>query len=63
LAELGRVRPRLTMLDRDDCLRLHQASCRILHETGVRVYSPAGLALLRQGGARTTAIGLTCRRR
>ncbi len=40
------------MLDRDDCLRLHQASCRILHETGVRVYSPAGLALLRQGGAR-----------
>ena len=52
LAELGRVRPRLTMLDRDDCLRLHQASCRILHETGVRVYSPAGLALLRQGGAR-----------
>jgi len=40
------------MLSRDDCLRLHQASCRILHETGVRVYSPAGLALLRQGGAR-----------
>jgi len=47
-----RLRPRLTMLGRDDCLRLHQASCRILRETGVRVYSAAGLALLRDAGAR-----------
>ena len=36
----ARLRPRLTMLDGQACLRLHAASCRILDETGVRVYSP-----------------------
>lgn len=51
LADLPRIRPRLTMLDREECLRLHRASCRILQETGVRVYSRAGLDLLRAGGA------------
>jgi trimethylamine---corrinoid protein Co-methyltransferase len=49
--ELPRVRPHLKMLDREDCLRLHQASCTILAETGIRVYSQAGLDLLREGGA------------
>lgn len=44
-------RPRLTMLEREDCLRIHQASCRVLQETGVRVYSDEGLALLRRAGA------------
>jgi trimethylamine---corrinoid protein Co-methyltransferase len=53
LEDLPRVRPRLTMLDREDCLRLHQASCTILAETGVRVYSQVGLNLLRAGGAHT----------
>ena len=48
----ARLRPRLTMLDGQACLRLHAASCRILDETGVRVYSPDGLELLRRAGAR-----------
>lgn len=49
--DLPHIRPRLTLLDRDDCLRLHDASLRVLRETGVRVYSAAGLALLRGAGA------------
>ncbi|HEX6304708.1 MAG TPA: trimethylamine methyltransferase family protein, partial [Anaerolineales bacterium] len=39
------------MLKREDCLRLHQASCRILRETGVRVFSQEGRHLLRDAGA------------
>jgi trimethylamine--corrinoid protein Co-methyltransferase len=39
------------MLDREDCLRLHRASCEILQQTGVKVYSPAGRELLHQAGA------------
>jgi trimethylamine--corrinoid protein Co-methyltransferase len=46
-----RVHPRLTMLDREDCLRIHRASCEILRRTGVKVHSQAGLDLLRQAGA------------
>lgn len=49
--DLPRLRPRLALLERDDCLRIHQASCRILQETGVRVFSDKALALLRQSGA------------
>jgi trimethylamine--corrinoid protein Co-methyltransferase len=39
------------MLGRDDCLSLHLASLEVLQRTGVRVYSPAGLKLLREAGA------------
>ncbi len=39
------------MLDRTDCLRIHQASLEVLRRTGVRVYSPTALALLRAAGA------------
>ncbi len=48
---LPRIRPKLTMLDRDDCLRIHQASCEILRNTGVEVWHEGGLELLRQAGA------------
>lgn len=43
--------PKLSMLDRADCLRLHQASLEVLRRTGVRVYNADGLALLRAAGA------------
>ncbi len=46
-----RLRPRLTMLDREDCLRIHLASCDILRRTGVRVFNEEGLRLYRQAGA------------
>ena len=46
-----RVYPRLSMLSREDCLRIHQASCHILKNSGVKVHSDAGLDLLRQAGA------------
>ena len=49
--DLPRIRPKFTMLDQEDCLRLHQASCKILHRTGVQVYSDAALKLLRDAGA------------
>jgi trimethylamine--corrinoid protein Co-methyltransferase len=52
LPDLPRQVPKMTMLGRDDCLRIHQASCRILHEIGVQVYDPEGVELLRQAGAR-----------
>jgi trimethylamine---corrinoid protein Co-methyltransferase len=45
------VRPKLALLERPDCLRLHRASCDILRRTGVRVFSPAAVELLRQAGA------------
>jgi trimethylamine--corrinoid protein Co-methyltransferase len=51
LPELPRIRPKLSMLEREDCLRLHRASCEILRRTGVRVYNQAGLKLLREAGA------------
>lgn len=51
LPDLPRIRPRFTMLEREDCLRIHRASCEILRRTGVRVYSQAGLDILRQAGA------------
>ncbi len=50
-SDLPRIRPKLTMLDREDCLRIHRASCEILHKTGVQVHSQAGLNLLREAGA------------
>jgi trimethylamine--corrinoid protein Co-methyltransferase len=45
------VHPKLTMLGREDCLRIHRASCEILRQTGVKVHSETGLDLLRQAGA------------
>ena len=39
------------MLEREDCLRLHRASCEILRKTGIKVHSEAGLKLLREAGA------------
>ncbi len=52
LPDLPHLEPRLTMLGRDDCLRIHQASCQILHQTGVQVFNPTALELLRHAGAR-----------
>lgn len=46
------VKPKLSLLDQGDCLRIHRASCDILHRTGVRVHNQEGLGLLRQAGAR-----------
>ncbi len=43
--------PRLSMLSRDDCDQIHQASCQILNRTGVKVYNARGLELLRAAGA------------
>jgi trimethylamine--corrinoid protein Co-methyltransferase len=54
LPDLPHIRPKLSMLGREDCLKIHRASCQILRQTGVRVYSEAGLKLLRQAGAVVT---------
>jgi trimethylamine--corrinoid protein Co-methyltransferase len=49
---LSIVAPKLSMLDPQDCLRIHRASCRILRKTGVNVLSQAGIDLLRRAGAK-----------
>ncbi|MCP4932820.1 MAG: hypothetical protein GY927_01140, partial [bacterium] len=49
--DLPRIQPRMTMMTQEDRQRLHHASCQILHNTGVEVFCPAGLDLLRQAGA------------
>jgi trimethylamine--corrinoid protein Co-methyltransferase len=54
LPDLPRVRPKMNMLSREDCLRLHQASLQVLHKTGVEVYSPSGLELLKKAGTAVT---------
>ncbi|MDR3573008.1 MAG: trimethylamine methyltransferase family protein [Anaerolineaceae bacterium] len=46
-----RIRPKLNMLDHEDCLKLHQASCEILRKTGIDVHNAAGLDLLKKAGA------------
>ena len=51
LPELPRIRPRFTMLDREDCLRIHRASLEILRDTGVTVHSSAAIELLAEAGA------------
>jgi len=43
--------PQFTMLRPDDCQHLHATSCRILERTGVRIYHPGALQLLKQAGA------------
>lgn len=45
------IRPKMRLLEREDCLRIHRATCDILRNTGVRVYSHAGRDLFRQAGA------------
>ncbi len=54
LSDLPRIQPQMSMLSREDQLRLHQASCQILRKTGVEVFSPEARELLRQGGAAVT---------
>ncbi|HEY3345887.1 MAG TPA: trimethylamine methyltransferase family protein [Anaerolineaceae bacterium] len=49
--EFPRIQPKMTMMGREDCLRLHTASCEILKKNGVIVHSEAGLELLRKAGA------------
>lgn len=51
LPDPPRIRPKFSMLDREDCLRIHRASCEILRQTGVRIYSPAAIRLLDDAGA------------
>ncbi len=51
LSDLPRVVPKLSMLGTEDRLRIHQASCEILHKTGVQVFSQEARDLLRNGGA------------
>jgi trimethylamine--corrinoid protein Co-methyltransferase len=48
---LTTIAPKLHMLDREDCLRLHQASRKILHQTGVQVFHDEGRGLLKDAGA------------
>lgn len=50
-ADVPHLAPHFTMLGPDDCQRLHEASCRILERTGVRVYHAGALQLLKQAGA------------
>lgn len=51
LPDLARIRPRLSMLSPQNCLQLHEASCSILKQTGVRVFSEEGLDLFKTAGA------------
>lgn len=46
------VAPRFTMLAPEQCQQLHDAACRILARTGVRVYHPGALQLLKAAGAK-----------
>jgi trimethylamine--corrinoid protein Co-methyltransferase len=39
------------MLRKEECLRIHQVSRRILHDTGVEVHHEEGLRLLKEAGA------------
>ncbi|MGE5223275.1 MAG: trimethylamine methyltransferase family protein [Omnitrophica WOR_2 bacterium] len=46
-----RIHPKMTMLERQDCLRIHRASCEILRKTGVQVHNRAAVELLQEAGA------------
>ncbi|HTP60317.1 MAG TPA: trimethylamine methyltransferase family protein, partial [Spirochaetia bacterium] len=54
----SRAVPRLELLDREQCEKIHQASLEILRRTGVRVYSEDALALLRDAGCPVTDTNL-----
>ncbi|NOZ73241.1 MAG: trimethylamine methyltransferase [Chloroflexi bacterium] len=51
-AQSPRIPLKLSMLDTDACLRIHKASCQILHHTGIRMYHDEGLQLLKKAGAK-----------
>ena len=51
LPDLPRLRPKFTLLERKDCLRLHRTSLEILRNTGVKVYCQEARDLLRDAGA------------
>lgn len=51
LPDLPRIRPKLSMLEGEDCTRIHQASLDVLQRTGIHVYSESALALLHEAGA------------
>lgn len=44
------VHPRFSLLDEEDCERVHQAALEILRRTGVRVYETRAVELLREAG-------------
>ena len=48
---MSQLIPKLSFLEREDCLLIHQASCEILHKTGVLVHGKPALQLLSQAGA------------
>jgi trimethylamine--corrinoid protein Co-methyltransferase len=48
---LSTIKPKFSMLDRQGCLRLHQASLTILHKTGIQVFQSEAAQLLQQAGA------------
>jgi trimethylamine--corrinoid protein Co-methyltransferase len=52
MVEVGRqqVYPRFSLLEREDCERIHRAALEILRRTGVRVYEAEALELLREAG-------------
>lgn len=49
--DVPRLAPHFAMLGPDNCQRLHDASCRILERTGVRVYHAGARQLLKRAGA------------
>lgn len=51
LPDLPRIRPQFSMLSRDGCLKIHRASCEILHNTGVKVFCDEALDILKKAGA------------
>jgi len=46
------IQPKLNMLSRENCLQIHQASRKILHQTGVQVFHIEGRKLLQEAGAK-----------
>lgn len=45
------LRPLLNRLSRDDCARIHAASLMILSRTGVRVFEPRVIEMVKKAGA------------
>ncbi|MGA2762424.1 MAG: trimethylamine methyltransferase family protein [Spirochaetia bacterium] len=53
-SDTPRAVPRLHLMDRDQCAKVHQASLEILRRTGVRVHHEEALGLLREAGCPVT---------
>ncbi len=51
LHDVPHIRPKLSMLDRADNLRIHKAACQILQRTGVEVFNQRAIDLLGKAGA------------